>query len=53
MFTLIGFVLLSDQMPVGKGEGRGKAILNYAMKAHWERGTTPLILNPLALELDI
>jgi hypothetical protein len=44
MFTLIGFILLSDRMPVGKGEGRGKAILNYAMTAHWKRGIAPLIL---------
>ena len=44
MFTLMGFVLLSDQMPVGKGEGSGKAILNYAVTAHWKRGITPLIL---------
>jgi len=43
VFTLIGFILLSDQMPVGKGDGRGKAILNDAMKAHWKRGITPLI----------
>ena len=28
-----------------EGEGRGKAILNYAMQAHWNRGIAPLILN--------
>jgi hypothetical protein len=42
-FTLIRFILLSDQMSVGKGEGRGKAILNYAMQAHWNRGIAPHI----------
>jgi len=44
IFTLIRFILLSDQMSVCKGEGRGKAILNYAMHANWNRGTAPLIL---------